>query len=177
MHAAVRIDSIGPGGSAAPLQPVHVTEWGLASGPSAAPHTVVRNGIEFECTRRNPDQADGAPPAGVREVRQFAYCRRPGTVGRSEETKFPLYMGLTWTLQLPNGWTIAAAQLRHRVPCWGYVFLVRLPTLHLLASGTCASGSHHVARSDCMHGRMHHTACGHAVMHEGFGVDVTCGLW
>eukprot|EP00892_Ulva_mutabilis_P000983 jgi/Ulvmu1/10886/UM007_0062.1 len=122
--ASVRLDSMLPSAAdAAPRQRVSITEWGLGSGPSEAPRTVVRGGIEFECARRNPDQAHGAPPAGVREVRQFAFCRRPGTVGRGEDTKFPVYMGLTWTVQLPNGWTIATAQLRHRVPCWGYVFL------------------------------------------------------
>uniref|UniRef100_A0A1D2A4U1 SAP domain-containing protein n=1 Tax=Auxenochlorella protothecoides TaxID=3075 RepID=A0A1D2A4U1_AUXPR len=34
-------------------------------------------------------------------------------------------VGLTWTLELPGGASAAAAQLLHRVPCWGYVLRER----------------------------------------------------
>ena len=34
----------------------------------------------------------------------------------------PVVPGLTWTLPCPKGITVTAAQLKHRVPCWGYVF-------------------------------------------------------
>lgn len=110
---------------APPPMHVNVTEWALGSGPSPAATRVERPGAEFEITQRNPDQAAGAAPLGVKEIRNFAFCRQPGTSGRREDTKFLLYNGLSWTVQLPNGWTLATAQLRHRVPCWGYVFLVR----------------------------------------------------
>ena len=30
--------------------------------------------------------------------------------------------GLTWTISCEFGVTVTAAQLQHRVPCWGYVF-------------------------------------------------------
>jgi ribonuclease Z len=30
--------------------------------------------------------------------------------------------GLTWTIPCEGGFTATAAQLQHRVPCWGYVF-------------------------------------------------------
>ncbi|KAK9791150.1 hypothetical protein WJX73_003775 [Symbiochloris irregularis] len=34
----------------------------------------------------------------------------------------PVVPGLVWTLPCPKGITVTAAQLKHRVPCWGYVF-------------------------------------------------------
>lgn len=123
---SVRSDHIvADGYPAPPPMRVNVTEWALGTGPSPAATLVERRGAEFEIARRNPDQAAGAAPLGVREVRNFAFCRRPGTSGRGEDTKFLLYNGLSWTVALPNGWTLATAQLRHRVPCWGYVFVVR----------------------------------------------------
>lgn len=33
-----------------------------------------------------------------------------------------LQPGLSWMLRAPGGMRVAAAQLQHRVPCWGYVF-------------------------------------------------------
>ena len=30
--------------------------------------------------------------------------------------------GLRWTIPCDNGLQVTAAQLQHRVPCWGYVF-------------------------------------------------------
>ena len=37
--------------------------------------------------------------------------------------------GLTWTVLLSRGVRVVAAQLRHRVPCWGYVFQERMQRL------------------------------------------------
>ena len=37
--------------------------------------------------------------------------------------------GLTWTLPAALGVTITAAQLDHRVPCWGYVLHEHDPPL------------------------------------------------
>ena len=33
-----------------------------------------------------------------------------------------LIEGLTWTVPLDDGIIVTAAQLQHRLPCWGYVF-------------------------------------------------------
>ena len=35
--------------------------------------------------------------------------------------QMPVVEGLTWTLPAALGVTVTAAQLEHRVPCWGYV--------------------------------------------------------
>ena len=35
--------------------------------------------------------------------------------------QMPVVEGLTWTLPAALGVTVVAAQLEHRVPCWGYV--------------------------------------------------------
>ena len=35
--------------------------------------------------------------------------------------QMPVVEGLTWTLPAALGVTVIAAQLEHRVPCWGYV--------------------------------------------------------
>ena len=38
-------------------------------------------------------------------------------------TTTTLQRGLTWTVRIPGGGpAVSAAQLQHRVPCWGYVF-------------------------------------------------------
>lgn len=34
----------------------------------------------------------------------------------------PVVQGLRWSVPCDNGIRVTAAQLRHRVPCWGYVF-------------------------------------------------------
>ena len=34
----------------------------------------------------------------------------------------PVVPGLTWTTAGEGGMTVTAAQLQHRLPCWGYVF-------------------------------------------------------
>ena len=33
-----------------------------------------------------------------------------------------LIEGLTWTVPCEDGIVVTAAQLQHRLPCWGYVF-------------------------------------------------------
>ena len=80
----------------------------------------------------------------------------------------PVVPGLVWTLQCGQGlsMTVRAAQLQHRLPCWGYVF-TELPALGeagrkvVLLGDTCDShaiaGSHdatavyvsHVCRHFC----------------------------
>ncbi len=34
----------------------------------------------------------------------------------------PVVPGLVWTIPCEGGLTVTAAQLQHRLPCWGYVF-------------------------------------------------------
>ena len=34
----------------------------------------------------------------------------------------PMVPGMAWTTQSEGGVTVTAAQLQHRLPCWGYVF-------------------------------------------------------
>ena len=56
----------------------------------------------------------------------------------------PVIPGLTWTMKCDNGLTVRAAQLQHRLPCWGYV-IEEAPTQQLpgrkvvLLGDTCHS--------------------------------------
>ncbi len=34
----------------------------------------------------------------------------------------PVIPGLVWTIHIEEGIVVTAAQLQHRLPCWGYVF-------------------------------------------------------
>ena len=40
----------------------------------------------------------------------------------SSPLQVPLIPGLRWTVPCSQGFKVTAAQLRHRMPCWGYVF-------------------------------------------------------
>jgi ribonuclease Z len=91
--------------------PVEVNGWvfdpGMATTPAPAdPSGRLRLGL------RAPDQAAALPPAAAREW-QDAYD------GGSDQV---VRRGLTWTVTLPSGVRVTAAQLQHRMPCWGYVF-------------------------------------------------------
>ena len=63
-----------------------------------------------------------------------------------------LIEGLTWTVPCEDGITLTAAQLQHRLPCWGYVFReAGCPPLpdpaKLAAAGACeVSPSHESMR-------------------------------
>lgn len=59
-----------------------------------------------------PDQASKLPP---RLAQQWQADYDAG----SDDVVQP---GLTWTTTLPGGIVVRAAQLQHRMPCWGYVF-------------------------------------------------------
>ena len=61
---------------------------------------------------QGPDQGDRLPGAAVQAL-QAAYDQGSERVVRH---------GLSWTVKAPGGTTVSAAQLQHRVPCWGYVF-------------------------------------------------------
>lgn len=54
-------------------------------------------------------------------VRQDGYGRRPNGM------HFLATDGLVWELQGCAGVTVRAAQLQHRVPCWGYAFKEVVP--------------------------------------------------
>lgn len=45
-----------------------------------------------------------------------------GQEGRCWGVQVEVIEGLTWTIPCEGGFTATAAQLQHRVPCWGYVF-------------------------------------------------------
>ncbi|KAL4429000.1 hypothetical protein ABPG77_006039 [Micractinium sp. CCAP 211/92] len=86
-----------------------------------------------------PDQADRLP-AQLAQSWQAAYDQGSEKI---------VQQGLTWSVRLPGGPLVAAAQLQHRVPCWGYVFqeapLAVPPPAHADSStdgaATAAAGS------------------------------------
>lgn len=59
-----------------------------------------------------PDQVRSIPHSKLQAI-QNAYDGGSDNIVRR---------GLTWTVNLPDGTQITAAQLQHRMPCWGYVF-------------------------------------------------------
>ena len=73
-------------------------------------------------TRRPPDQ-DSFNWTGSTDVRMIAKTRVPGAA--YNDATVPIYDGLTWTVPGAGGLRVQAAQLYHRVPCWGYVFQVQ----------------------------------------------------
>lgn len=69
-----------------------------------------------------------------------------------------LIQGLTWTVPCDDGITATAAQLQHRLPCWGYVFREAgqppLPdSVKLAATGAsevrCSAPPHAVSHGSC----------------------------
>lgn len=62
-----------------------------------------------------------------------------------------LQQGLTWSVRLPGGLLVAAAQLQHRVPCWGYVFqeppAAVPPPADATPAGDAAAGARHGAEA------------------------------
>ena len=91
--------------------PVIVRSWVFDPAKEAAP-TPVDPGKKLMLGFQGPDQGGVVPPE-VSRTWQVAYDSGSDQVVRR---------GLTWTRHLPGGVTVTAAQLQHRMPCWGYVF-------------------------------------------------------
>lgn len=92
--------------------PVIVTAWAFDPSRAAAPAAVDPDGM-LRLGAQAPDQAGRLPTDAARAL-QAAYD------GGSDQVVRP---GLTWTTEIPGvGLTVTAAQLQHRMPCWGYVF-------------------------------------------------------
>lgn len=91
--------------------PVIVKTWVFDPTKEMAPAAVDPAG-QLLLGTQPPDQA-GIVPAETARTWQSVYESGTDQVVRQ---------GLTWTTKLPNGWTVTAAQLQHRMPCWGYVF-------------------------------------------------------
>lgn len=83
-------------------------------------YTAVMDGyVNFsKQSRKDTEGKEKAPAQNGNEANPSSkFQLRPG--------QFPLYDGLSWSVEIAGGWRVASAQLRHRVPCWGYVFHVR----------------------------------------------------
>ncbi|KAH7624848.1 hypothetical protein Ndes2526B_g00215 [Nannochloris sp. 'desiccata'] len=91
--------------------PVIVKTWIFDPAKEMAPAAVDPAG-QLLLGTQSPDQA-GVVPAETARTWQSVYDSGTDQVVRQ---------GLTWTTKLPDGWTVTAAQLQHRMPCWGYVF-------------------------------------------------------
>ena len=91
--------------------PVIVRSWVFDPEKEAPPSAVDPAGkLRLGC--QAADQAGVLPPDLARAW-QAAYD------GGSDQV---VRRGLTWSTTLPGGVTVTAAQLQHRMPCWGYVF-------------------------------------------------------
>ncbi len=91
--------------------PVIVKTWIFDPAKKMTPAAVDPAG-QLLLGTQPPDQA-GVVPADTARNWQSVYDSGTDQVVR---------LGLTWSTTLPNGWTVTAAQLQHRMPCWGYVF-------------------------------------------------------
>ncbi|EIE27077.1 Metallo-hydrolase/oxidoreductase [Coccomyxa subellipsoidea C-169] len=81
-----------------------------------------------------PDRTPDAEAA----LRRAPDQRRRSNRQMSVEHAVEVIEGLAWTIPCEDGITVTAAQLQHRVPCWGYVFqeagLPPVPDQALMAS-------------------------------------------
>lgn len=91
--------------------PVIVRSW-VFDPEKEAPPTAVDPAGKLLLGFQPADQSGIIPPE-VSRAWQSAYD------GGSDQV---VRRGLTWTTKLPGGVTVTAAQLQHRMPCWGYVF-------------------------------------------------------
>ncbi|KAI3431485.1 hypothetical protein D9Q98_004536 [Chlorella vulgaris] len=92
--------------------PVLVTGFVLDPSKSGPPRAADPEGM-LHFALQGPDQAARIPPA-MAAGWQAAYDQGSERI---------VQQGLSWTLRMPTpGPNVVAAQLQHRVPCWGYVF-------------------------------------------------------
>ena len=97
--------------------PVIATSW-VFDPSKVLPPGAKHNTIQFRF--QSPDQSKHVPKE-LLERWQSVYD------SGSEKIVRP---GLTWSTTIPElNWTVTAAQLVHRVPCWGYVF--EEPSVHI----------------------------------------------
>eukprot|EP00890_Picochlorum_soloecismus_P002056 jgi/Picsp_1/2851/NSC_01076-R2_ribonuclease z len=91
--------------------PVYVTGWVL--DPKKQTEPVLAPGTKMlYLALQGPDQSRRLNPRAAKSW-QKAYDSGSDQVVRN---------GLTWRTKLPCGVRVVAAQLQHRMPCWGYVF-------------------------------------------------------
>jgi len=50
------------------------------------------------------------------------HCKENLLSVRAQVHNIPVIRGLVWTIRAEEGVVVTAAQLQHRLPCWGYVF-------------------------------------------------------
>ncbi|KAK9808685.1 hypothetical protein WJX72_001882 [[Myrmecia] bisecta] len=92
--------------TASPLSmPLAVMEYVLDEAHSRPAHQVTGLGkVRFAHLAPDPDSQPRSPNGRPRNMHQV-----------------PVVPGLKWTIRCEDGLTVTAAQLQHRVPCWGYV--------------------------------------------------------
>ena len=91
--------------------PVIVTGWVLDPQKQHPPTTVPGLPL-LQLALQGPDQHKSLDPRQAREW-QKAYDTGSDQI---------VQRGMTWSTQLDNKLRVTAAQLQHRMPCWGYVF-------------------------------------------------------
>ncbi|KAK9825701.1 hypothetical protein WJX81_007988 [Elliptochloris bilobata] len=121
--AALGVEAADAGGAAEGPRRLQVTWLGTSSGAptqhrnvSSVAYRLPEGTFLIDCgegTCRQV-QAAGIDPATIRRL-------LGGRRRMRDEHSMPLVEGLTWTLPAALGVTVVAAQLEHRVPCWGYV--------------------------------------------------------
>ncbi|CAL5218555.1 g246 [Coccomyxa viridis] len=109
---------------ATPLcMPIAVTEWSIdpEAGHPLQPATDVPGAVgQVQFGRAGPDMSPGVEELIAKASKQNRYQRRRGF--QLPEHDVDLIEGLTWTVPCDDGIIVTAAQLQHRLPCWGYVF-------------------------------------------------------
>ena len=150
------------------LPEIQIVEWSL--GQKGGSKEVVRNGIRFTLTKLPADQAKAAAEGPPPQLAQFYQVPLPSETRvngpRWDVKQVPLVDGLTWTVPGSLGFTVHAAQLKHRVPCFGYVFQARrrlrraccfcfgtyqqfaAPTCSLSCTGPASAASDAASRQD-----------------------------
>eukprot|EP00889_Picochlorum_renovo_P000880 jgi/Picre1/27910/NNA_000873.t1 len=91
--------------------PVIVTGWVLDPQKQQAP-TAVPGLPLLQLALQGPDQHQAL------DLRQAREWQKAYDAGSDQVVQ----RGMTWSTQLDNRLRVTAAQLQHRMPCWGYVF-------------------------------------------------------
>lgn len=91
--------------------PVIVTGWVLDPQKQQSPTTVPGLPL-LQLALQGPDQHQ------TLDLRQAREWQKAYDAGSDQIVR----RGMTWSTQLDNKLRVTAAQLQHRMPCWGYVF-------------------------------------------------------